>query len=307
MQSGTELNDLHIVAADIRKVSQDDDEVAKLLTHRALGFTCMIQGKLENAYEEFQQFFQLFDYEKYAKSVSFQFSSMNDVSGSALAVATICLLRNQPAAASQWRDKALAWALRSHNQVAICQSLVFSGGFIAGLQRHANEMVEHMTQAHHYANKHQLNIWVPYINLSMALSQLVPNHDATSARHALTMAAENMEILLDQNGPYISVWAVMYARACLLHGEYECGLNVLSRVEKRVESGERWMNAEYVRLVANFKYALSLTDAETFLVELEAAHTLAIKQGALVFVDDILNDINSLKLSEAFIKSEFMK
>ncbi len=307
MQSGTELADLHVAAADIRKSSTADDEVAKLLTHRAMGFTCMIQGKLETAYAEFESFFRLFDYEKYAASVSFQFSSMNDVSGSALAVATICLLRNQPVAASQWRDKALAWALRSHNQVAICQSLVFSGGFIAGLQRHANEMVEHMTQAHHYANKHQLNIWVPYIDLSMALSQLVPKHDATSSRHALTTAAENMEILLEQNGPYITVWATMYARACLLHSEYESGLNVLSRVETRVASGERWMNAEYIRLVANFKYALSISDAEAFLVELEAAHALAVKQGALVFVDDILHDINSLKISEAFINSEFMK
>ena len=307
MQSGTELADLHVVAADIRKSSIGDDEVAQLLTHRAMGFTCLIQGKLEKAYEEFEHFFQLFNYEKYAKSVSFQFSSMNDVSGSALAVATICLLRNQPEAANQWRDKALAWALRSHNQVAICQSLVFSGGFIAGLQRRDNETVEHMMQAHHFVNKHQLSIWVPYIDLSMALSQLVPKHDVTSTRRALTTANESMQIILDQNGPYITVWATMYARACLLHSEYENGLNVLSRVQARVESGERWMNAEYIRLVSNFKYALSIIDAEVFLVELEAAHALAIKQGALVFVDDILQDINSLKLSETFINSEFMK
>ena len=307
MQSGTELTDLHLVAADIRKFSKDDDEVAKLLTHRAMGFTCMIQGKLKNAHEEFEQFFQLFDYEKYATSVSFQFSSMNDVSGSALAMATICLLRKRPEDANLWRDKALAWALRSHNQVAICQSLVFSGGFIAGLQRRADDMVVHMTQAHHYVNKHQLSIWTPYIDLSMAISRLVPKHDATNARHALTIAAESMEILLDQNGPYITVWATMYARACLLHSEYENGLNVLSRVETRVESGERWMNPEYNRLVANFKYALSITDAEAFLAELEAAHALAIKQGALVFVDDILHDIDSLKLSDAFIKSELMR
>jgi hypothetical protein len=232
---------------------------------------------------------------------------MNDVSGSALAMATICLLRKRPDDANVWRDKALALALRSHNQVAICQSLVFSGGFIGGLQRRADEMAEHMTQAHHYANKHQLSIWVPYIDLSMALSQLVPQHDATSTRQALTMAAKSMEILLDQNGPYITVWATMYARACLLHSDFENGLNVLSRVETRVESGERWMNPEYIRLVANFKYALSITDAEAFLIELETAHTLAIKQDALVFVDDILCDINSLKLSDTFINSEFMK
>jgi class 3 adenylate cyclase/tetratricopeptide (TPR) repeat protein len=307
MQSGTELTDLHLVAADIRKFSKDDDEIAKLLTHRAMGFTCMIQGKLKNAHEEFEHFFQLFNYDKYAASVSFQFSSMNDVSGSALAFATICLLRNQPIAANQWRDKALAWALRSHNQVAICQSLVFSGGFISGLQRHANEMVEHMTQAHHYANKHQLSIWVPYIALSLALSQLLSKHDSESTLHALATAAENMEILLEQNGPYITVWATMYARACLLHGENENGLNVLSRVETRVESGERWMNAEYIRLMANFKYALSVTSAETFLFELEAAHALAIKQGALFFVEAILDDLNSLKLSKTFINSELVK
>ena len=307
MHSGSELTDLHVVAADIRKFSKDDDEVAKLLTHRAMGFTCMIQGKLKNAHDEFEQFFQLFDYEKYAASVSFQFSSMNDVSGSALAMATICLLRKRPEEANVWRDKALAWALRSHNQVAICQSLVFSGGFIGGLQRRADDMVEHMTQAHHFASKHQLSIWVPYIDLSMALSQLVPQQDTANTRHALTMAAASMEILLEQHGPYITVWATMYARACLLHSEYESGLNVLSRVETRVASGERWMHPEYIRLAANFKYALSIMDAEAFLIELETAHALAIKQGALVFVDDILHDIDSLKLSDAFIKSAFMR
>jgi hypothetical protein len=307
LHSGSEIGDLHLTVEKIRAFSDGDDEVGNLLTHRAMGFTCMLQGKLEKAHDEFEHFFDLFDYEKYAKSVSFQFSSMNDVSGSALAMATICLLRKQPETANQWRDKALAWALRSHNQVAICQSLVFSGGFIAGLQRRADEMMEHMTQAHHYANKHQLNIWVPYIELSMALSQLVTNHDAANERHALTTAAQNIDILLEQNGPYMTVWATMYARACLLHSEYESGLNVLARVEKRVESGERWMNAEYIRLVANFKYALSITDAEAFLIELETAHALANKQGALVFVDDILRDINMLKLSEKFINSELMK
>jgi hypothetical protein len=70
MQSGTELADLHLVAQNIRLYSNDEDEIVNLLTHRAMGFTCMIQGKLEIAYDEFERFFQLFDYEKYAKSVS---------------------------------------------------------------------------------------------------------------------------------------------------------------------------------------------------------------------------------------------
>lgn len=297
MQSGTELADLHVAAADIRKSSTADDEVAKLLTHRAMGFTCMIQGKLETAYEEFESFFRLFDYEKYAKSVSFQFSSMNDVSGSALAVATICLLRKQPDAANHWRDKALAWALRSHNQVAICQSLVFSGGFIGGLQRRADEMVEHMTQARHYVTKHHLSIWVPYIDLSMALSQLLLKKSMPETPQSLQQAAASMDVLLSQNGPYISVWAVMYARACLMHDDCESGLNVLNRVEARVQSGERWMESEYIRLLANFKYSLGFTNAEVFLQTLEVAHALAITQGAHVFADDILQDIDSMKLA----------
>jgi hypothetical protein len=59
--------------------------------------------------------------------------------------------------------------------------------------------------------------------------------------------------------------------------------------------------------MANFKYALSVTNAQTFLFELEAAHALAIKQGALFFVETILDDLNSLKLSNAFINSELVK
>jgi hypothetical protein len=232
---------------------------------------------------------------------------MNDVSGSALAMATICLLRKQPENANQWRDKALAWALRSHNQVAICQSLVFSGGFIAGLQRRADEMMEHMTQAHHYVTKHRLSLWVPYIDLSMALSQLMLNHKVMSTQQSLLQAASSMDVLLSQNGPYISIWAVMYARACLLHGDYESGLSVLTRIEARVQSGECWTKSEYMRLLANLKYSLTLITAEVFLQTLEASHTLALEQDAHLFIDDILHDINSLKLAMSSVNTEFSK
>jgi class 3 adenylate cyclase/tetratricopeptide (TPR) repeat protein len=307
MQSGTELADLHLVAENIRRYSDNEDEIVSLLAHRAMGFTCMIQGKFKQAHDEFEHFFQLFNYEKYAKSVSFQFSSMNDVSGSALAKATICLLRKQYDAADLWREKALAWALRSHNQVAICQSLVFSGGFIAGLQRRADEMLEHLTQAHHYASKHQLSIWVPYIDLGMSLSQLMLGSKSTNHKHSLLQAADSMDILLTQNGPYITVWAVMYAQACLQHGDYESGLAVLNRIEPRVKSGERWMASEYMRLQANFKYSLTLIDAEVFLRTLEASHVLALEQDAHLFVDDILQDINSLKLAMSSVNTEFSK
>ena len=296
MHSGTEIANLHLVAADIRQFNDGEDEITNLLAHRALGFTCMIQGKFEKADDEFEHFFKLFNYEEYAKSVSFQFSSMNDVSGSALAKATICLLRKQHDAANLWREKALAWALRSHNQVAICQSLVFSGGFIAGLQKRADEMLEHLTQAHHYVSKHQLNIWVPYIDLGISLSQLMPGSKSTNHKQSLLQAANSMDVLLTQNGPYLTVWAVMYAQACLQHGVDESGLDVLSRIEPRVTSGERWMASEYLRLQANFKYSLKLIDAEAFLQILKAAHALALEQDALLFVDDILLDIASAKL-----------
>jgi class 3 adenylate cyclase/tetratricopeptide (TPR) repeat protein len=294
MHSGSEMANLHIAAADIRQFSGYEDEVVNLLAHRAMGFTCMIQGKLENAYDEFEHFFQLFDYEKYAKSVSFQFSSMNDVSGSALAMATICLLRKQPELANQWRDKALAWALRSHNQVAICQSLVFSGGFIAGLQYHVDEMVEHMTQARHYVTKHQLSLWIPYIDLSMALSQLMLNDTEPKVTQLLQQASESMEVLLTQNGPYITVWAVMYARACSMHKQHESGLNVLNRVQRRVQSGERWVEPEFIRLHANFSYAMGLTDAETCLETLKVALALSNTQGSHLFVDAISQNIDAI-------------
>jgi tetratricopeptide (TPR) repeat protein len=299
MHSGSEMANLHVAAADIRQFSGHEDEVVNLLAHRAMGFTCMIQGKLEKAYEEFEQFFQLFDYEKYAKSVSFQFSSMNDVSGSALAMATICLLRKQPDAANQWRNKALAWALRSHNQVAICQSLVFSGGFIAGLQHRVDEMVEHMTQARHYVTKHQLSLWIPYIDLSIALSQLMLKDCEPKTAQLLQQASESMEVLLAQNGPYITVWAVMYARACLMHEQHESGLNVLNRVQVRVQSGERWVEPEFIRLHANFSYSTGLTDTETYLQTLKTALSLSNTQGCHAFVDEILQNIDAVGLTLA--------
>ena len=295
MHSGSEMTDLYSLASDIRKFSQEGNEADRLLAHRAMGFTCMIQGKLAVAREEFDSFLKLFDYEKYAKSVSFQFSSMNDVSGSALAMATTCLLLKQTDAANRWRDKALEWALRSHNHVAICQSLVFSGGFIGGLNRRTDEIVQHMTQAHHYVTKHQLSLWTPYIELSLALSQLMLQSKIENLKKYIEQAAASMETIFSQNGPYVTVWAVMYARACLAHSHIESGANAMIRIASRINTGEKWMESEYLRLSAHFQYAQSSIDHSTLLQTLRNALALAQNQGALLFVDDIQHDIDTAK------------
>lgn len=299
MHSSSEMTNLHTLAMDIRKFSQEGTEADRLLAHRAMGFTCMLQGKLTTAHDEFDSFLRLFDYEKYAKSISFQFSSMNDVSGAALAMATTCLLRKLPDAANHWRDKALAWAIRSHNHVAICQSLVFSGGFIGGLHRRTDEMEQHMTQAHHFVTKHQLTIWAPYIALTIALSKLMLHSQIKDAKRHLEEAAASMEILLNQNGPYITVWAVMYARVCLIHDQIQSGANVLIRIAERIHSGEKWMESEYLRLLANFKHAQSLIDASTYSQALRSALALAYSQGALIFINDIQHDIKVAELTVA--------
>ena len=295
IHSGSEMTDLYSLASDIRKFSQEGNEADRLLAHRAMGFTCMIQGKLAVAREEFDSFLKLFDYEKYAKSVSFQFSSMNDVSGSALAMATTCLLLKQTDAANRWRDKALEWALRSHNHVAICQSLVFSGGFIGGLNRRTDEIVQHMTQAHHYVTKHQLSLWTPYIELSLALSQLMLQSKIENLKKYIEQAAASMETIFSQNGPYVTVWAVMYARACLAHSHIESGANAMIRIASRINTGEKWMESEYLRLSAHFQYAQSSIDHSTLLQTLRNALALAQNQGALLFVDDIQHDIDTAK------------
>ena len=295
IHSGSEMTDLYSLASDIRKFSQEGNEADRLLAHRAMGLTCMIQGKLAVAREEFDSFLKLFDYEKYAKSVSFQFSSMNDVSGSALAMATTCLLLKQTDAANRWRDKALEWALRSHNHVAICQSLVFSGGFIGGLNRRTDEIVQHMTQAHHYVTKHQLSLWTPYIELSLALSQLMLQSKIENLKKYIEQAAASMETIFSQNGPYVTVWAVMYARACLAHSHIESGANAMIRIASRINTGEKWMESEYLRLSAHFQYAQSSIDHSTLLQTLRNALALAQNQGALLFVDDIQHDIDTAK------------
>jgi hypothetical protein len=116
-----------------------------------------------------------------------------------------------------------------------------------------------------------------------------------------------MDVLLSQNGPYITVWAVMYARACLLHGDYDNGLRVLASVQARVQSGERWVEAEYLRLQANFTYSLGLSNPEVFLQTLEDAHSLSCLQGSLIFVDDILQDISSVKFVMTSNMTEYAK
>jgi hypothetical protein len=61
-----------------------------------------------------------------------------------------------------------------------------------------------------------------------------------------------------------------------------------------VQSGERWVEPEFIRLHANFSYAMGLTDAETCLETLQAALALSNTQGSHLFVDAISQNIDAI-------------
>jgi hypothetical protein len=84
-----------------------------------------------------------------------------------------------------------------------------------------------------------------------------------------------------------------------MHEQHESGLNVLNRVQVRVQSGERWVEPEFIRLHANFSYSTGLTDTETYLQTLKTALALSNTQGCHAFVDEILQNIDAVGLTLA--------
>jgi class 3 adenylate cyclase len=296
---GWNLADLRPLALQVQLAAQGQDDIALLLAHRAMGYTCMIQGELGIAQKEFESFLALYIPEVHANSISFRFSSNSHLCSVLLALATTCSLRNLAEAANHWRDQALMHAQRSHNHISICQALVFSGGHISGLLRRPEDMARYASEAHDYANKHQLPIWLPYTDLITALSHLMMPVSQLHALAYLEKAKACIDVLLSQHSAYLTTWVVFYARACLEHGRIQDGIDALSRIDERVETGERWMEPEYLRLRACLQYAQAHGDSLLVQHQLREALALAYQQDSQVFVEAIERDIQTFAQTSA--------
>jgi hypothetical protein len=296
---GWHLADLRALALQVQDTAQGQDDIARLLAHRAMGFTSMIQGDLVTAQKEFESFLALYDPDLHANSVNFRFSSNNHLCSVLLALATTCTLRNLTDAADHWRDQALLHAQRSHNHISICQALVFCGGHVSGMLRRPKDMALYASEAQDYATKHQLPIWKPYTDLIMALSHLMQPVSALHASAYLEKAKECIDVLLTQHSAYLTTWVVFYASACLEHGRTQDGIDALMRIEERVNTGERWMEPEYLRLRARLQ--LAKTPGDTLPVQrmLREALALAHRQDAAIFIQDIQRDIQAIETSHS--------
>jgi tetratricopeptide (TPR) repeat protein len=291
---GWKLVDLRALALQVQETAMGQDDIARLLAHRAMGFTCMIQGELATAQNEFESFLALYDPALHANSTNFRFSSNNHLCSVLLGLATTCALRNLTDAASHWRDQALLHAQRSHNHLSICQALVFCGGHVSGLLRRPEDMARYASEAHDYASKHHLPIWTPYTDLITALSHLMLPVSSLHASAYLEKAGACIETLLTQHSAYLTTWVVFYARACLEHGRIQDGLDALLRIDERVSTGERWMEPEYLRLRARLQHAQAPGDTLVTQLQLREALALAHQQDALTFVEAIERDVQAL-------------
>lgn len=156
-------------------------------------------------------------------------------------------------------------------------------------------MARYASEAHDYATQHHLPIWIPYTDLITALSQLMQPVSSLHAMAYLDKAKACIEVLLTQHSAYLTAWVVLYARACLEHGGIQDGLDALMRIEERVNTGERWMEPEYLRLRARLQLAKAPDNILPSQQMLREALALAYKQDAQTFVADIERDILALK------------
>jgi hypothetical protein len=220
---GWHLADLLELASQVRQAVRAGSDVDDLLAHRAMGFTCMIQGQLASAQKEFEAFLKLYDPDIHGNAIDFRFSSNSHVCSVLLGLATTCSLRQREEEANHWRDQSLQYAQRSQSHSSICQALVFCGGPVSGLWKRPEDMARYASEAQDYATKHHLPIWTPYADLITALSHLMQPVSKLHAAAYLEKAKACIDVLLTQHSAYLTTWVVFYARACLEHGGVQEG------------------------------------------------------------------------------------
>ncbi|MFI5011634.1 MAG: adenylate/guanylate cyclase domain-containing protein [Hyphomicrobiales bacterium] len=261
------------VARQIAEAASQGSTLDKLMAHRCMGTTLLFRGEFAAAIHEFEQFQELFVpalHNEPLNKIGATFHAITVKVGLAEAWTFLGDLER----AALWRRAALEEAQASGHFQTLCHTIAFAGGLLAALIEDADDLAFHASRLRSLTLQHDLPFWRPHADLLAGLADI--RHGATEK--GFRLARHGIEMLTAARLPSLTAWCILFGGGCVKADRIEEGLANFAAIATEVETGERWLAAEFHRLRGLLR--LRAGDDLGGLADLTEARRIAVGQGA---------------------------
>lgn len=231
------------LATQIAQAAQGGGEVERLLAHRVLSSQYLFEGKLGDSLREFLAFKDLYDPSRHQAEMA-RSAATNHAVTIDMGLATCFALMGRLQEMRALSASAMDAARRTGHFNTQCQTLAAAGGFCAALMRDAAPLAACAAELSEIATRHDLPFWRPHADLLSGLALAMQG----DSRDGLAQARRGVDALVEQRAFALSAWLSFYAAACEEAGDVAELRRALSMAQTVVDQGERWFEAELLRL-----------------------------------------------------------
>ena len=275
------------LAQRMQTVATGGSESDQLIAHRYMGTTLLFGGHFEPAVTEAEKFMLLYEPAKHSAAM--------DKLGPSNHPVMVMVGLAQANTVFENADKALYWGQRilvetrskgsGHN---LSQALIFGHCFPAALSDNYSALASRSAELSQVVSQHDLQTWKGHAALFAGLSLIAQGQ----SEQGFAQARLGIDQLLEHRS-YSNIWFILYAQACQRAGRVQEGLESLALAAPPIDTGLCWLEAEYLRLRGLLGHARG--DAlPSVISDIKAAHALAQRQGALLFVRRAQEALQSL-------------
>lgn len=231
------------LATQIAQAAQGGGEVERLLAHRVLSSQYLFEGKLDDSLREFLAFKALYDPSRHQAEMT-RSGATNHAVTIDMGLATCFALMGRLHEMRALSASAIDAARQTGHFNTLCQTLAAAGGFCAALVRDAAPLAACAAEISEIAMRHELPFWRPHADLLAGLALAMQG----DSQAGLSQARRGIDALVEQHAFALSAWLSFYAAACEEAGDLAELRRALSMAQSVVDQGERWFEAELLRL-----------------------------------------------------------
>jgi class 3 adenylate cyclase len=261
------------IARQIGEVASHGSALDKLMAHRCMGTTLLFRGEFAAAIAEFEQFQQMFVPELHNASVNKIGATFHAITVK-VGLAEAWTLIGDVERAAACRQAALEAAQESGHFQTLCHTITFAGGLLAALIEDTDELAFHASRLRSLTLQHDLPFWRPHADLLAGLAEIRRG----AIDKGFRLAQHGIERLMASHLPSLTAWCIVFGGGCLKAHRIEEGLANFATIAKEVETGERWLAAEFHRVRGLLR--LQAGDDQAGLTDLAEAQRIAVQQGS---------------------------
>lgn len=284
------LQEAFELAQRIQAAAIGGSETDRLIAHRYMSTTLLFSGHFVPGVAEAETFLALYDPARHSAAMD-KLGPSNHPVMVMVGLTQAQTIFDNADKARYWADKTLLDARSKGSVHNLSQVLIFGHCFPAALGDNVPEIIARSAELSGVVAQHDLHVWQGHADLFAGLSLIAQGQ----MEPGFTRARRGIDQLV-KNRAYSNIWYVLYAQACQRAGRVEEGLESLALAAPLIDTGLRWLEAEYLRLRGLLGHARGDALADVT-CDLKAAHALAQNQGAVLFTKRAAQALHSLGIS----------